>query len=184
MISLTPRSAPCGGKTSYHSLLVQFSAGALVFFLVISFYIFTRSVATFYKEFGLYSPTYDVYLYRFVMFCLLSFFFNAAFGGYFGLTFFRKMSKGSESPNRKVPLFPMVNLGLLGFFAWCILFNVPSILVSLADGEHRGWPPRTLPASIYCEMFLFIPMGNLGAFIGFFGALLGARIRQFFNATH
>lgn len=170
------RSDASDGRPHVSLPLLGFSVAATAGFLYLAGRTLVRNGLIFYQTFGFYSPSYDVNLYRFVMFGLIPFGFNAAFCGYFGLAFFRRMVRFGDSREGVKGALRILNAGLYGFVAWCVLFNVPSIAISLGEGWHRGWPPRSLPSAIYYEMLLFYPMGNLGAFSGFCCALLGAQL--------
>ena len=142
---------------------------SLVLFLFIAVFLGTvavralvRSIVGTYETFGFYSPTADFYLYRYMLFAVLPFGFNLVFGCYFALWFHGGGRRAWS--------------GLALFVLWVVAFNIPLFLT----GEFTVWPPRfewppsSLFLPVYSELVLFIPMGNLGAVLGYsVGGLIG-----------
>ena len=121
------------------------------------------------RLFGFYSPSNEFYLHRYLTFAVLPLGFNLAFGFYFALCFYRCVHSG-EGYWRA--------WGLLAFFmAWVILFNLPVLLTYLREGRVQ-WPPRALYTPVYTELILFMPMGNLGALLGFAAGGVTAHLRR------
>ena len=154
----------------YRSL---FAFGAFLFlFLVIVF--FGSRVAAAYGAFGVWSPTFEFSLYRFIVISLLPFLFNACMGAFFGMLIYRSLRRDLYL-SRGMHKARHFSFSLYGFFAWCLIFNLPMLILALQSHQFSGihWPPYTLYAPVSRELVIFIPMGNLGSLFGlFFGGFV------------
>jgi hypothetical protein len=169
------------GKNVSPRLLV-FSGGFAFLFFLAGVFVFLVRARIVYRNFGLFSPTYGIHFYRFALFSLLPFIYNALFGAYFGLLFSRGIGRCEESKALELRKPPKaLNAGLVGLFAWVILFNFPRIWNAITGGRFflSLWPTRPFLAdAIGVEMRLFFSMGNLGAFCGFFAAMCAVEIQR------
>jgi len=110
------------------------------------------------RMFGFHSPSNEFYLYRYLLFAVLPLGFNLMFGFYFALRFYGCAHSGENHARA---------WGLLALFiGWLFVFNLP-VLLSYTGTGRLHWPPLSLYLPVYTELILFMPMGNLGALLGF-----------------
>ncbi len=127
-----------------------------------------------YSHFGYRDIVEDFHMLRFLAFSLLPFGFNLAFGVFFGLKHQSRLDRGAAAAGigSRFPRLS-VNVFLVGFLAWWILFNLP-LFIAGEPGKHLPlptWPPKSFYLSLRLELGMFFFMGNRALPAGFFGAL-------------
>jgi len=155
-----------------------------VAFFGLAIYLLARSAVSlliptvvFYRRFGFHSVIEEFYLHRFLLFSLLPFGFNLAFGLFFGWRTQRYAPAGDSREAPRSSARPaLLNPGLIALLVWGFLFNLPVFLMGGSWRVPTSWLPEPLYGPVSNELMLFFPMGNRGLLAGFFAAMAWERL--------
>jgi hypothetical protein len=162
------------------------SLALAVFLLFTGGRAFVLSCVNLWRVFGLHDSAEDFNLERLAGFGLLAFGAQLAFGLYFGgwTARFEAARHAGWAPGSLA-----INPAVLWLFVWLVLLNVPYLCelwrvlhvpgmwASMRAHHLPLWPPRRLYAPLASDLVAFLPLGNLGLFVGFLGAFGAARLR-------